>query len=64
MIWIALGTWNHSAGRMLIQDRIRLRGYKWTPFVRVRWRYPDRKLASVVDCLVTFVDRHGLLGWL
>lgn len=39
MIFVALGRWNHSAGRWLIREHIRWRGYRWTPFVRVRWRY-------------------------
>ena len=39
MILIALGRWNHSAGHGLIRERIWWRGYRWTPFVRARWRY-------------------------
>ena len=39
MIFIAFGRWNHSAGSWFIRERIYWRGYRWTPFVRVRWRY-------------------------
>lgn len=39
MILIALGRWNHSAGRWLIRERIWWRSYHWTPFVWVRWRF-------------------------
>lgn len=39
MIWIAFGRWNGSGGRWFCRQRIYWKGYKWTPFVRVRWRY-------------------------
>ena len=40
MIFVALGRWNHAAGRWFARERILWHGYHWTPFVRVRWRYP------------------------
>jgi hypothetical protein len=39
MLWIASGDWNNAAGRAFVRSRIWWRGYKWTPFVTVRWRY-------------------------
>ena len=39
MIFVALGRWNRAAGRWFIRERIWWRGYRWTPFVRARWRY-------------------------
>ena len=39
MIFVALGRWSNAAGRWFIRERIYRRGYRWTPFVRVRWRY-------------------------
>jgi len=42
MIFIKFGRWNSSAGCLFCHERIRWHGYRWTPFVRVRWRYPDK----------------------
>ena len=39
MIWIAFGEWSSSSGSMFTRQRIYLHGYRWTPFVSVRWRY-------------------------
>ncbi len=39
MIWISFGKWNHSAGNFFVRERIYLKGYKWTPFVRVQLRH-------------------------
>lgn len=39
MIGFSFGRWNHAAGRAFIKDRIRIKGYIWTPFVRMRRRY-------------------------
>ncbi len=39
MIWFALGKWNSASGAFFVRDRIRRKGYVWTPFVRLRWRY-------------------------
>lgn len=43
MIWIAFGRWSHSAGRWFTRRRIYLKGYIWTPFVIVRWRYAEEE---------------------
>ena len=46
MIFMAFGRWSNAAGRWFIRERIYWRNcwwwhsYCWTPFVRVRWRYP------------------------
>ena len=39
-MFIAFGRWNNAVGRWFIHERIWWRGCYWTPFVRVRWRYP------------------------
>lgn len=39
MIFIAFGRWSNAAGSWFIRERILWRGYRWTPFVRIRWRY-------------------------
>ena len=40
MIWISFGRWDSAAGRWFKRKRIRLGG-RWSPFVRVRKRYPS-----------------------
>lgn len=39
IIFVAFGRWSSASGRWFTRKRIYWRGYKWTPFVRVRWRY-------------------------
>lgn len=39
MIWFSVGTWNHAAGPLFIRKRIYWHGWRWTPFVRLFWRY-------------------------
>lgn len=39
MIFIAFGRWSNAAGSWFFRERIWWRGYRWTPFVRIRWRY-------------------------
>jgi len=46
MILIRFGRWSHLAGRWFIWRRIYHRGYEWTPFCRVQWRYPLYKLTG------------------
>lgn len=55
--FVALGRWNHAAGRWFIRERIWWRGYRWTPFVRVRWRDPY----PWVSWLKWIADRAGRL---
>lgn len=38
MYAIRLGRWSNAAGRFFLWDRIYSKGFKWTPFVRVRRR--------------------------
>jgi len=38
MIWIKFGSWNHSARKYFVYDRIRIKGYVWTPFVWAKKR--------------------------
>lgn len=39
MIVPSFGRWQHAAGRRFCRTRVYLRGYIWTPFVRIRLRY-------------------------
>jgi hypothetical protein len=39
MIIIRFGRWNGGADSRFIYERIWWKGYKWTPFVRIRCRY-------------------------
>lgn len=42
MILVSFGRWGSSAGRWLSWKRIYWRGFRWTPFCRVKRRYPAR----------------------
>lgn len=37
--FIAFGRWSSASGRWFTRTRIYWKGWKWTPFVCVRWRY-------------------------
>lgn len=39
MIWINFGRWDNAYGRVFVRSRLYLHGWKWTPLVRVRFRY-------------------------
>jgi hypothetical protein len=39
MILIRFGRWSHAAGRFFVWDRIYWKGWKWTPFCRVKRRH-------------------------
>jgi len=39
MIFIAFGRWSSAHGRWFTRERIYRGGWRWTPFVRVSWRY-------------------------
>ena len=41
--FVALGRWSSASGRWFTRERIYWKGWKWTPFVRVRRRYPKEK---------------------
>lgn len=38
-MWISLGNYNHGAGRIFTRTRLLIKGHKWTPFVRLKFRY-------------------------
>lgn len=39
MIWISFGRWSAAGGPLFTARRIYWNGHKWTPFVRLFWRY-------------------------
>lgn len=39
MIWLNFERWNTAANPWFYMTRVRLQGWRWTPLVRVRWRY-------------------------
>jgi hypothetical protein len=41
-VWISFGRWSSASGPLFIRKRIYWHGYRWTPFVRVFWRYCTR----------------------
>ncbi len=55
MLWVAFGRWSSSSGNWFIRTRIYSRRGKWTPFVRVRWRYSwAQKLAWMLPRAVVY----------
>jgi hypothetical protein len=42
MIWISCGRWSYAAGRLFVRQRLYRHG-RWTPFVRVTWRYTKQR---------------------
>ena len=46
MFFVAFGKWERAANRHFVQKRIYWRGYKWTPFVRVK-----RRRATLVEMI-------------
>lgn len=39
IIWVKFGEWSSDCGNIFVWKRLYFRG-KWTPFVRMRRRYP------------------------
>ena len=39
MYWLSFKKWDSSHGIFFVYERAYIRGYKWTPFIRVRKRY-------------------------
>ena len=39
MVTVAFGRWSDCAGRFFTLKRIYYKGYKWTPFCRIKKRY-------------------------
>lgn len=39
MIWLSFGRWSSAAGALFVRQRVYWNGHRWTPFVRVFWRY-------------------------
>jgi hypothetical protein len=49
MYFINFAKWNHSYGRIFALTRIYYKGYKWTPFIKVEFRYLFKKQEKIVD---------------
>lgn len=62
MIFISFGRWSSSHGRWFTRERIYWKGYRWTPFVRISWRYGG--VAKAWDDLgfVQAAERNGWCG--
>ena len=39
MIWVSFKKWSNGGGAIFCYKRIYWKGYRWTPFIRVFWRY-------------------------
>ena len=57
MILPRLGKWNRYSARRLSWKRIWWKGYKWTPFCRVHWRYRHR--TSKLDQIIAIQCDNG-----
>ena len=42
MYWLSFDIWNNSHGMLFTKQRIYIKGYKWTPFVKVSIRYKNQ----------------------
>jgi hypothetical protein len=46
MLWFSFDDWEDAGGELFLKRRIYWKNTRWTPFVRVFWRYcnkpPDR----------------------
>lgn len=43
MIWINFGKWNNGGGFLFKKQRIYIKDYKWTPFIKLSIRYKNKK---------------------
>jgi hypothetical protein len=43
MLWLSFALWSSSSGSVLVARRLYARG-RWTPFVRLKRRYPWRSV--------------------
>ena len=60
MYAIALGRWNMSVGRWFVCKRIYLKGWRWTPFVKIEKRKPHPYLSQILlDEMRKFRDIQG-----
>lgn len=39
MLWLSFARWSSVAGKVFIRERLYLHGYKWTPLVKIKFRY-------------------------
>jgi len=42
-LFISFGSWRSSHGKVFVQKRYYIKGYKWTPFLRVSLRKRGKK---------------------
>lgn len=50
MVVINFGTWRHAAGFLFLKDRIYIKRYIWTPFVKlsIRYKQKDQRLDNIM----------------
>lgn len=51
MWFLSLGRWNSASGSIFFRKRFYAYGYKWTPFVRVSFRYNKPLWRVLADML-------------
>lgn len=37
--WLSFARWSSASGEFFVRERLYWRGFRWTPFVLVRWRH-------------------------
>jgi hypothetical protein len=62
MYWLNFGRWSSAAGRFFVARRVYLKGYKWTPLVRLSRRRAN-PLAARKTLLDWAVERGVPVGW-
>lgn len=45
-VWVSAQRWGSKHGIWLTRSRIYSKRGRWTPFVTLSWRYPNRKLTG------------------
>lgn len=55
---INFSTWSQSANKYFLMDRIYIKGYKWTPFVKVKFR----KNKTTLETMHEMVNIQGSNG--
>ena len=66
MIWISFGKWQSYSCEKWVRTRILIKGYIWTPFVRVRERYTGvelmKKIADLQNQYTELVNDISVLS--
>jgi hypothetical protein len=59
MFLVNFGRWGHAGGKWFAWERVYYKGYKWTPFVKVKKRHSHRKNIEALKSMVSVQGDHG-----